>query len=98
MLEASVGAHALVGEPLADLFGRDARLLGEHAGRVLVRVRIVLVLDEPLVELVDHDVREEAIAASTSATAAVDATRNAHCATDNRLCERICGAERITSG
>jgi hypothetical protein len=64
MLVAIVGADAFVGEPLAYLLGGDVDLARQRVRHVLVRVRIVLVVDEPLVEYVDHIVGEETIAVS----------------------------------
>ena len=61
LLVALVGSDALVGEPLAHLLGRDVGLLGEHIGHALVRIRVALVLVEPLVQDVHHAVRKEAV-------------------------------------
>ena len=49
-LEAKLWPNSLVGEPLLDLLGWDGSLARQKIGCDLVRVGIVSVLHEPLVE------------------------------------------------
>jgi len=65
LLVTLVWPNAFVGEPLSHLFCRDVGVLGQNIGHVLVRIGIVLILDEPLAQHVHHLVRKESIRSTT---------------------------------
>ena len=74
LLEALVGPHSLVGKPLSHLLRRYVRLFGQHIGHVVVRIRILLILEKPLVQHVDNLVGKKPVHATPYTPAATAPT------------------------